>query len=935
MTMEKRSRPYAPPAWGPYSKKYMGISHIPEKSGVRGARFDCVVFPTVASSGVPAPNVTVPSQYHPWECAPDLSYFSYRYDLERDFYADVSFSRLSDSCCLVRTEFVNGSPLAQNCVLNYFMAIEYPFPEQTQLSLPQGAVFLDATCYDAYSYADPRPWDRLNPDAAKKGVFQDPAFTGGEGLGDRARFWGAHAGVRSFLPFGAKAGDSVSYTLKTERALTEAALYIRLRRPAMAKEDGRTRFEASGLISGELTLAAEEQFTTACLPIGPLPAGSHPLTLCSLGGAGLELDCLVLAEEGEEPLFSQRALERRPTVTLAGEPVDLNQFPPFCPFFGAPTPRQPASREAVCYRYQDVKDSYGILPYSQVMRFRNLPSGSLEDALITRLSNGDRTYDDLCAPFTASFSRKRSDPGFYHNIVASAIFIEPGERAVEYALVFTGEAPEPIAPERCEEAYRAAREKAVKMGFSPAGEPFALSGRILQATLMTNCVYPILIHGEPVVHFTPGKRWDSLYTWDSGFTGLGMLESSPGLAEYVLDSYLAEPDNPDYAYVQHGSPVPVILFLYYELFCRADTAEKQRLRGYYPRAKRMYDFLAGKAEGSTTSPYRSGLTNTFDYFYNSSGMDDYPAQLLTHQRGIERRVAPALCASMLIRSARMLGALAGYYGLEEDVRAYEQDIARLSDALQRYAWDADSGYYGYTLHDEAGEPCGILRTDSGENANKGLDGAYPLMAGICTPEQRGRLLGHLKSARELWSDVGITAVDQSSGYYERNGYWNGNVWFAHQWFYYKTMLDLGEADFAFKVADTALQAWKREVDRSHYTFEFLNIATGRGGWYHHFAGLSTPILLWGAAYYKPGRVTCGFDMLVESQAFSPDLRSCRLRLRRVGGQTAATVVAVLSPQVEEASAHCAGKPLPVRMRLPGTLEITLPEDFSGGEIVIG
>lgn len=933
--MEKIQPPFSPPTWGPYSKKYMGLSHIPAESGVRGARFDCIVFPTVASSGVPVPNVNVPSQYHPWECAPDLSYFSYRYDLEQDFYADVSFSRIGEECCLVRTEFVNSSPQSQNCVLNYFLAMEYPFPEQTEVKLPEGAAFLDAVQYDTYTYASPRPWDGLNPDAAKKGVFQDSSFTGGEGLGDRASLFGAHAGVRSFLPFGAQKGDSVSYTLQAKRPFKQAVLYIRLRRPWAVKEDGCTCFEASGLIQGEITLQAGEKLKTVCLPVGPVKAGAHVLSLRSLGGIGVELDCLVLAEEGEAPAFTQRMLERKPTVSCAGNLVDINQFPPFCPPYGAPSPRQPKTGEALCYQYEDVRQSYGIIPYSQVLRLRNLPSGSLEDALITRLSNGDRTYDDLCAPFTRSFSRKHSDPGFYHNIVASAIFIEPGERATEYALVFTGEVPATLTREQCEAAYAAAHAKAAQLSYSLAGEPFALSGSILQSTLLTNVVYPILIHGRPVVHFTPGKRWDSLYTWDSGFTGLGMLESSPELAEYVLDSYLAELDNPDYAYVQHGSPVPVILFLYYELFCRAQEKDKQRLRDYYPRAKRMYTFLAGAADGSTTSPYRSGLTHTFDYFYNSSGMDDYPAQLLTHQKGIERRVAPALCASMLIRSARMLGALAGYYGLSEDVKSYEQDIARLSDALQRFSWDEESGYYGYALHDEAGEPCGILRTDSGENANKGLDGVYPLMAGICTPAQRERLLSHLKNPKELWSSAGISAVDQSSGYYEKNGYWNGNVWFAHQWFYYKTLLDLGEADFAFQVADTALSAWKREVDRSHYTFEFLNIATGRGGWFHHFAGLSTPILLWGASYYKPGRVTCGFDMLIEHQAFSPDNKRCTLRLRRAGGQTAATLVAVLSGQAEKVSASCAGKHLPVHMRLPGVAEITLPADFTGGEIEIG
>ena len=94
------------------------------------------------------------------------------------------------------------------------------------------------------------------------------------------------------------------------------------------------------------------------------------------------------------------------------------------------------------------------------------------------------------------------------------------------------------------------------------------------------------------------------------------------------------------------------------------------------------------------------------------------------------------------------------------------------------------------------------------------------------------------------SKVGISAVNMKAGYYATNGYWNGNVWFSHQWFVWKTMLDLGESDFAYKIAKTALDAWKKEVEYSYYTFEMMSITTGRGGWFHNFGGLSAPVNIW-------------------------------------------------------------------------------------------
>ena len=62
----------------------------------------------------------------------------------------------------------------------------------------------------------------------------------------------------------------------------------------------------------------------------------------------------------------------------------------------------------------------------------------------------------------------------------------------------------------------------------------------MKSALYSNIVYPIRRHGEYIAHYTPGKRWDSLYTWDSGFIGLGMLDYSSKLAEYVMDTYLSE-----------------------------------------------------------------------------------------------------------------------------------------------------------------------------------------------------------------------------------------------------------------------------------------------------------------------------------------------------------------------------------------------------------
>ena len=113
------------PAWGPYGKKYMGLSRIAEHKYKSGIRFDLTVAPSVFGMNIKVPNVTVPSGCHPWLSSGDYSFYSYRYDLEwKDkVYADVSFSKINDEATLVRTEIVNNSEIIQNCLINYFSSI--------------------------------------------------------------------------------------------------------------------------------------------------------------------------------------------------------------------------------------------------------------------------------------------------------------------------------------------------------------------------------------------------------------------------------------------------------------------------------------------------------------------------------------------------------------------------------------------------------------------------------------------------------------------------------------------------------------------------------------------------------------------------------------------------------------------------------------------
>ncbi len=900
------------PAWGPYGKKYMGISRIADHEFAKGVRFDFTTLPAIFGGDAKVPNTTVPCGCHPWHCAPDYSVFTYRHDLEwKDkVYAEVSYVKLSEESVLVRTEFVNNSELIQNCLVNFFASVEYPQTEYCSLSLPEKSEYIDARSYDEYRYVIKRPWDEQNADGRKKGEFPDVRFVDGFGLGDRADKW--HVPAKKLMPFGCEKGDFVSFTLNCKNSYKNAVLAVRYRTTDIEYTPGvrvgaeviestkTAEFDVNGK---KLSLAPTTALKLATLELGAVNKGDFSFSLCALGTGGAEFDffCICEKEDVGNIITQMRKYDFVPEIRVEEDS---------CGSFSSCS-------------YKNIEGDFCLKTFNGNTRYRRIETGALEDCMTARISNSDVTFDDVTESFTGSFSRKHSDDGFFHNAIVHTLFVNPGESYIEYAVLSKGKV-DYLTPCEYEEIYKEKTKALNVFKLNEDGKKYEQSCEILKSTVLTNAVYPIYKHGENIIHHTPGKRWDCLYTWDSGFIGLGMNDYAPEFAKYSLQTYITDESNPDYAFLHHGSPVPVQMYLYLEMLSRADS--KAELLSLYPKMKHYYDFLAGKVNGSTTAKFKSGLTTTYDYFYSSSGMDDYPAQDEMIKREVRDTAAPVIASSQLIRSAKILKMVAFALGKAEDVEAFNEDINRVTQALNKYAWDEESGYFAYVLHNEDYEPVEIMRSESGENFNKGLDGIYPIIAGACNEAQKEKILSHLKSENEMLSPYGISAVDMSAGYFKVNGYWNGNVWFPHQWFIWKTMLDLGETEFAYEIAKRALNIWKREVDYSYYTFEMVNVVTGRGGWFHNFGGLSTPITMWANAYYKAGTFNAGFDMWIENQSFKNDNKEFEAKLINYSQNEKSTVIVCMNDDKNLSyKVTLDGKEVPFTERFKGTIEVEIGE----------
>lgn len=547
-------------------------------------------------------------------------------------------------------------------------------------------------------------------------------------------------------------------------------------------------------------------------------------------------------------------------------------------------------------RYPEVNATYGIVwdyPYSEVRQWQ---CAKLEQLMPRKVHDHVRKNmkGDWKGHYTANFLRP--------------VVLQPQRDTTLWQLIV-------LNPETTDLQADAARE--CRLPAQAGTDDTPLGYRLLQATLLTNVVYPIDAFGEPIRHFCPGKNWNSLYTWDCGFIGWAMSDIDPGRGYEIIRQYTTTADE-EAPFVHHGTPLATQILAIGDVWERGGSDDEQ-LREIYPRLKRFYDFMTGPRFRKP-----SGLLETWNIFYNSGGWDDYPPQwTLRPQKELRSRTTPMVSTSYYIRCAKILRLLAVHLesaakgaqrkAFSADIKQLDADIAAMSKGILDNAWDAGSGYFGYVEHDAAGTPKGLYRTAEGVNFDMGLDGVTPLVAGITDEEQRRRLLQHIFTEGELWSPCGITTVDQRAPYYRIDGYWNGTVWMPHQMILWKTMLDLGLPEKARLIAQTALTNWERECEDSYNCYEHFMLATGRGGGWSNFSGLSSPIINWYNAYHRSGTVSTGFGTLVTRAEWNEDLHSVTLTLefdKDLAGKEVA-LIACLADGPRELRLKATKKPLTI------------------------
>ena len=878
--------------WGPYARDVYALSHIADYE--KGIKFDFFMVPGIFRRQFYWPDPLRENGCSPITASADLRHYAFRQQLEGmdRFFCDTSYTELEQDLWLGRCCFVNRSKEHQSAALLLYTRVS---PRQEVVpQMPDGCRFIDALDYADLKFAAPRYDHNLTSSGGRRGEQPYPGTVGSTCLG-LPHYDG------DLRCFGEDNLDQVTYDFTLEhtgiftlylRALVKENQAFQIRISLPEKETVRT-FTGSG------------NFDLLEIFRGELPRSCR-LSIISCGvPGGLRIDGLIVCPgkvPAEEISFSPM-----------GRAVD-----PLC------TPRKdfPLDR----FSGKDLAKSYAVWwsckeSVRREYRLRDLSS-------LVAYSN------NLRHPFYYSFPATESGNEYCRDIYTLPIEIPPGEKVIFHTLYCAD--PDADAAEKricqfdksvknLEKRYLAANRKSARCPVTSAGKKYRFGRTMLAAAALTNVNFPVRAEGKNIRHHVPDKHFNSLYSWDSGFIGLGFLEIDRTRAVENLNVYLTEPDNDVNAFLFHGTPLPVQAYLYKELFNR--TQDQELLRFFYPKLKHFYDFLAGHIPTSIFRTAKSSMLRPWQYTYNSGGWDDYPPQWRAF---LEKNfsTAPVVNTAHQIRFAKIMRRAALMLkDKQQDAELFTQDIAAFTDGLQTYSYDEKENIFSYVDHDEKNRPVGIhTDPESGRNYNLGMDGVSPLISGICTTAQREALFARLADPERMWTPIGISTVDQQAPYYRSDGYWNGAVWMPHQWFFWKAALDCNQPEFARRIALTALELWEKELRRTRYCFEHFCLSSHHGAGCCHFGGLSSPVLNFFAAYCVPGTVTCGCDTWILEQHRSAKKQTLHI-LTEQDEQDFATLL------FTNGSSHCSaafnGRKIPCTSGFPGSWEITIPKGTSG------
>ena len=226
------------------------------------------------------------------------------------------------------------------------------------------------------------------------------------------------------------------------------------------------------------------------------------------------------------------------------------------------------------------------------------------------------------------------------------------------------------------------------------------------------------------------------------------------------------------------------------------TGDKSRFTSVLPCLEKYVAWLNRDGEPADTNVDTSGRRSRgtpHELYWNTplgSGMDNTP-------KPTDKGCGWVDMSCQMVMQYNDLATIYGELGQAEKARAAEAEAKAKAIAarINLWCWDANDGFY-YDVNAK------------GEKFKKKTAcGFWPLIAGVASKEQAGRLVEHLKNPKEFWRPfVFPTLAADEKEYKPKGGYWLGSVWAPTNYAIIKGLERYGYDAFAAEASEKYLAA---------------------------------------------------------------------------------------------------------------------------------
>lgn len=206
------------------------------------------------------------------------------------------------------------------------------------------------------------------------------------------------------------------------------------------------------------------------------------------------------------------------------------------------------------------------------------------------------------------------------------------------------------------------------------------------------------------------------------------------------------------------------LFSWAEFESYRVTGDRTRLATVLPVLEKYAEWLDREGDPDAVDWEANGRGahgSVHGLYWNTplgSGMDNTPRPADKGAGWVE------MSAQMVIMYAN-LALICEQLDLADQARSFRSRAAAIGDLINRWCWNEEDGFYF------------DVRADGRQFTKKTSGGFWPLLAGIASPTQAGRLADHLQNQDEFWRPIVFpTLAADEDEYAEYGGYWLGGLW---------------------------------------------------------------------------------------------------------------------------------------------------------------